>query len=65
MARRTEDELADLSARLVYIAGNMTAAETAERLLSEQGIDYAVGLEPFTTTSILGGEYMGLFIYVP
>jgi hypothetical protein len=65
MARRTEKELAGVPLSLVYIAGNLVDAEKAERLLTESGIDYLLKLEPFTTASMMRGEYMGLFIYVP
>ena len=49
----------------MYIANNLTDAHKAERLLTDIGIEYAVDLEPFTTTGIMGGEYIGLFLYVP
>jgi len=65
MARRTADELADVSLSLVYIAGNLVDAKAAERWLTEAGIEYTLGVEPFTTQSVLGGEHMGLFVYVP
>lgn len=65
MARRTADELADTPLSLVYIAGNLADAEAAERQLTDMGIDYVLTLEPFTTVSFMGGEYMGLFVYVP
>ncbi len=65
MPRRTEEELAGVPLSLVYIAGNLIDAEKAERLLTESGIDYLLKLEPFTTTSVMRGEYMGLFVYVP
>ena len=54
---------------LVYIAGNLSDAETAERTLTEQGIDYALSLDEFSRGSvlgtILGGVYHGLFFFVP
>lgn len=61
-------QLEDLSKRkptLVYIAGNVAEAEKAERVLGDQGIDYALTLDSFVTTSLLGGQYTGLFVYVP
>lgn len=65
--RRTKDKLAG-PASLVYIAGNVSEAEKIERTLTECGIDYAVGLEPFTKSSALGtvfgGAYAGAFFYV-
>lgn len=50
---------------LVYIAGNLPDAEAAERYLTERGMDYTLSLEPFTTTSVIGGVYVGLFVSVP
>lgn len=50
---------------LVYIAGNLPDAEAAERCLTDNGIDYTLSLEPFTTTSVMGGVYVGLFVSVP
>lgn len=53
---------------LVYIAGNVTDAETAERTLTAEGIDYALSMEEFShgsvLGSILGGVYKGLFVFV-
>ena len=65
MARRTPDELTTTSLSLVYIAGNLPDAQAAERCLTEMGVDYTVSLEPYTTTSVLGGVYVGAFICVP
>ena len=53
------------SLSLLYIAGSMQTAQTVEQRLSEYGIDYTLSLEPFRTTSVLSGEYVGLFVYVP
>lgn len=66
MARRTAEELYGTPLSLVYIAGNMVDAEKAERTLTEHGVDYALSLEPFASTSIMrAGEHTGLFVYVP
>ena len=67
MPRRTVDELTGTPLNLVYIAGNVTEAEEAERCLTDAGVDYALSLEPFTTPfrRVLGWEYTGLFFYVP
>ena len=65
MGRRTLEELDATQLKLVYIAGNLPDARAAEACLTEMGLDYAVNLEPFTTTSVLGGVYAGAFIYVP
>lgn len=63
--RRDEREMAGTALSLVYIAGNVTDAKTAERLLTEHRIDYTLSLDAYTTGSLLGGEYTGLFFYVP
>lgn len=66
MARRMADELSGTPLSLVYIADNTVDAHKAERILTEQGIDYALSLEPFASTSVmLVGEHTGLFVYVP
>jgi hypothetical protein len=66
MARRTADELAGTPLSLVYIADNTVDAHKAERVLTGQGIDYTLSLEPFACTSVLlVGERTGLFVYVP
>lgn len=59
------DELADRQPILVFIAGNLIEAQKAERLLGEHGVDYALSVDRYRTTSLLSGEYAGLFIYVP
>lgn len=63
--RRDEEELAGADLRLVYIAGTVAEAETAERVLTQQGADYVLRLDAYRTTSLLGGEYAGLYVYVP
>jgi uncharacterized membrane protein len=66
MARRTAEELSGTSLSLVYIAGSLVEAEAAERILTGMGIDYALSLEPFASTSLMrAGEHTGLFVYVP
>lgn len=66
MPRRTADELAATPLSLVYIAGNLDEARAIEQWLTDGGIEYALSLEPFTTTSYLTHrERMGLFVYVP
>jgi hypothetical protein len=66
MAKRTADQLSGTPLSLVYIADNTVDALKAERVLSEQGIDYTLSLEPFASASVLlVGERTGLFVYVP
>jgi hypothetical protein len=63
--RRSADQLPG-SLSLVYIAGNVAEAEKAECTLTEHGVDYALSLEPFASTSLMRvGEHTGLFVYVP
>ncbi len=68
MARLAVEDFSGTPLSLVYIAGNVPDAEQAERVLTEQGIDYALRLEPFRKDTllgtILGGTYMGLFFSV-
>lgn len=64
MGRRTQEEMAGIPLELVYIAGNLNDAQAAEQELTEHGIDYTLTLEPFVTTSLLGGKHTGLFVYV-
>ncbi len=65
--RRTFEELEHEAPTLVYIAGNTPDAKKAEQVLSDALVDYAVRLDLFTTSNVLllGGEYAGLFFYVP
>jgi hypothetical protein len=64
MRRRAQEITGSLN--LVYIAGNMVDGEKAEQILTEHGVEYALRLEPFASTSMVrGGEHMGLFVYVP
>jgi hypothetical protein len=63
--RRTAEEMHDVPLELVYIAGNLSDAQAAERELTRRGIDYTLSLDQFKTMSLLGGEHTGLFFYVP
>ena len=65
MARMLFEALSDQEPTLVYIAGNVTEAETAEQVLQQNGVDYALVLDAFVKSSLLGGKYTGLFVYVP
>ncbi len=66
MARRTVEEFSGTALSLVYIAGNMVDAEKVERTLTEQGVEYALSLEPFASTSMMRpGDHTGLFVHVP
>ena len=66
MARRTVEEFSGTALSLVYIAGNMVDAEKVERTLTEHGVEYALSLEPFASTSMMRpGDHTGLFVHVP
>ena len=66
MGRRPTEELSEMSLSLVYIAGNTVDAEKVERTLTEHGVEYALSLEPFASTSMMRpGDHTGLFVYVP
>ena len=66
MGRRPTEELSEMSLSLVYIAGNMVDAEKVERTLTEHGVEYALSLEPFASTSMMRpGDHTGLFVHVP
>lgn len=67
MARRTS-EFFTVPLSLVYIAGNLSDANKAEGILTEQGVDYALSLDDYSHDSMLGavfgGVYKGLFVSV-
>ncbi len=67
MARRTAAELDGQALELVYVASNVSDAESAEQLLTRWGMEYTLSLEPFWMTNPFGfgTEYQGLCIYVP
>ena len=64
MARFTLEEFETRNPTLIYIAGNVVEAERAEGALAGCEMDYALNIEPFTTTSLFGGTRQGLFVYV-
>lgn len=65
MGRCHVEDLEHRELRLVYIAGNVRDAGDAERVLTTLGVDYALDLDSFTKGAVFGGEYVGLFFYVP
>lgn len=69
MARKTAEELSSTPLSLIYIAGNVSDAKRAEQLLTEQGIDYTLTLQPYMKSSFLGmvfgTSYTGLYVLVP
>jgi hypothetical protein len=57
----------DKEVALIYIAGRLNEGKRVEQVLSDNGVDYAVDIEPFQTTvlGILPVEYDGVGFYVP
>ncbi len=64
MARFTLEEFSERKPELVYIAGNVVAAEHVEAVFREIQIDYAINVEPYANNSFLEGTYHGVFFYV-
>jgi hypothetical protein len=54
MARIDIEEFEDRQSELIFIARNVREARRVEALLTEQGIDYAIALEPFLHGGIFG-----------
>ncbi len=65
MARLEPDDLADCDLALVFIAGTTREAKRAEEILTRDGIDYALGPEPFLRAGMFGAmTLLGLGIFV-
>jgi hypothetical protein len=62
MGRVDADELAD--GERVFIAGTLREALRVEELLTAEGVDYAVEIEPYGT-SLLFSQRNGAAFYVP
>ena len=56
----------DRAVTLVYIAGRLKEGKRVEQVLSDNGVDYAVDIEPFETRvlGILPVRYDGVGFYV-
>ena len=56
----------DKEVAMVYVAGRLSEGKRVEKILSENGIDYAVDYEPFESRvlGILRVEYEGVAFYV-
>jgi DNA helicase HerA-like ATPase len=56
----------DTEVTLVYIAGRLKEGKWVEQILSDNGVDYAVDIEPFETMvlGILPVKYEGVGFYV-
>jgi hypothetical protein len=60
------DELGSDDVARIYIAGRIPEAREVERVLSENGVDYFVEIEPFRKLLLgfLPTEYKGVAFYV-
>jgi len=56
----------DKEVTVVYIAGRQSEGKRVEQVLSDNAIDYAIGIEPFESLvlGILPVEYEGVGFYV-
>lgn len=66
MARLEPEAFLDKEVCRVYIAGNVGEAERVEKVLTDEGFDYMVELERFTTAvlGIFPSDYPGIGFYV-
>jgi hypothetical protein len=64
MARVTLDDFADKEVTRIYLAGELTEAKRVEEILSVNGINYAVEVEPYVRLSVFSSEYAGAAFYV-
>jgi hypothetical protein len=64
MARVTLDDFADKEVARIYLAGELTEAKRVEQILSVNGINYAVEVEPYVRLSVFSSEYAGAAFYV-
>jgi len=66
MAKLESEKFSGREAARVYLAGRVREAERVEKLLTNQGIDYVVEVEPYAKR-LLGffpSEYAGAAFYV-
>ena len=66
MALVEPEDLANVEVARVYIAGRLPEAQEVERVLSDNGVDYFVEIEPFEVMllGILPTEHKGVAFYV-
>ena len=64
MARVTLNDFADKEVARIYLAGELTEAKRVEEILSVNGINYAVEVEPYVRLSVFSSEYAGAAFYV-
>jgi len=60
------DDFGDKEVSRIYLAGRLVEAKRVEKLLSANGLNYAVEVEPYVTTFAIFsfGEYRGATFYV-
>jgi hypothetical protein len=63
MARIEIENFSDKDISRIFIAGSIKEAESAEDILTQNGIDYAISLEPYTRL-FFGTERKGIAFYV-
>ena len=63
MGRIDIEDFSDKDISRIFIAASIKEAESAEDTLTQNGIDYAISLEPFMQ-GILGSERDGIVFYV-
>ena len=62
--RRPAEYFDDREVSLIHIAGTLRGALKLERLLTEQGIDYAVETDKYVSGFLFATEKTGAFFYV-
>ena len=65
MAIVSLDSFSEREVEPVFIAGSLSEAQRIEKILTDQGIDYAVEIEKYIQTGmLLTSEYNGATFYV-
>lgn len=64
MAKISLEDFSDNQIARIYIARNIKEAERAEQILSKNGVDYAIELEPYWQMVLFASEYIGAAFYV-
>ena len=66
MAKIDFDDFGEKEVSRIYLAGQLGEAKRVEKILSANGINYAVEVEPYVTTFAIFsfGEYRGASFYV-
>jgi len=66
MARVTLDDFSDKEVARIYLAGELAEAKRVEEILSANGINYVVEVEPYVRSSVFSfsSKYAGAAFYV-